>query len=69
MLYTWATNVVEKSYLFVIICMGLRCVHIRVYTVCLGHIDIYNGSSQAAIKHEVNEVERSLFISYIVVSK
>ena len=49
--------------------MGLRCVYIRVYAVCFRHVHIYNGSSQATIKHEVNEVERSLFISYIVVSK
>ena len=63
MLYTWATNVVEKSHLFVIVCIGLRSVYIRVYTVCLGLIHIYDGSSQATIKHEV---ERSLLISYIV---
>ena len=32
---------VEKSHLFVILCMGLRCVYIRFITVCLGHIDIW----------------------------
>ena len=39
---------------------------------CIAAVDhkhIYNGPSQATIKHEVNEVEKSLSISYIVVSK
>ena len=69
MLYTWATNLFQKSHLFVIVCMGLRSVYIRFFTVCLRRIYIYNGPSQALIKHEVNEVERSLLISFIVVSK
>ena len=60
---------VEKSHLFVIVCMGLRSVYIRFFTVLLRHIHIYNGPSQAIINHEVIEVERFLFINYIVVSK